>query len=211
MAGGYVLCEWKSVQKEFPNFQRAFAKLETELITKCEAEWSPKRCGYLTPGPGEFGRTTILPGLFWNHNGINFQHSWRQLLTTTGNQLLISGNPANGWVIGEDYKVAWIGLAFPNKMQHVTEFRFQIGDKKYGRYNIQDLEAYNFPALVFEEGFIIDEEQSFDLWGYVDQAPTIGCANNLPGNYQSVVMLGALYYRIVDKLLGNTGTQLPIT
>lgn len=211
MAGGYILCEWKSVRKEFPNFQRAFAQLEEQIIAKCNGEWAPKTFGALTPGPGEYGRTSILPGLFWNHNGVNFAHSWRQLLTGIGNQLLISGNPANGLVIGEDFKVAWIGLAFPNKMQHVTEVRWQIGDRKYGRNNLEDLEAYNFPALIFEEGYVIDEEQSFDLWGYVDQAPTLGCAGNLAGNYQSLVMLGAMYYRVVDKVLGNTGTALPTT
>lgn len=211
MASGYILAEWKSVSKD-SKYQRAFAALETEMLNKCEGEWAPKTFGALSPGPDQFGRTTILPGLFYNGAGVNFGGSWRQTTTALGHQLVISGNPAQGLTIPEDFKVAWIGLAFPNKMQELTEFRFQIGDKKYGRQEIEDLDAYNSPAMIFEEGYIIDEEQSFDLWAYI-KSTQAGAGVHPPGpntlpQYLHIVMLGAAYYRIVDKVLGNTGALI---
>jgi len=205
--GGYVFCEWDSVAEQYPNFQAALAKLEQDMIAKCSAEWTPKTFGKLTPNSGQFGRTTILPALFFNRNGVRLSGSWRQLFTTAGHQLLISGNPAAGYVIPEDFKIAWMGLAFPNKQQHISEIRFQIGDRKFGRIDLEEMRVYNKPAIIFEEGFVIDEEQSFDLYGYVE-GPIHVAEPWIAGVYQNIVMLGAAYYKIIDKVLGNCGAAI---
>lgn len=195
MAGGYVICEWNSVQNEFPRFQNVFANLETKMITKCNAEWSPKGFGYLNPQSGQYGRTTILPALFNGFSGLQLAH-WRQLLTTPGEQTLLTGTRA-GHTLPEDFKVAWLGLVFPNKQQQISEIRFQIGDRKYGRIDVEEIKSYNQPALVFEEGYVIDEEEAFDLLGYVKTA-----------DYQRMVMLGAAYYKQIDRVLGNPGAAI---
>ena len=205
--GSYVLCEWDSVAEQYPNFQQAFASLEQQMIQKCGAEWAPKQFGKLTPNSGQFGRTTILPALFFDNTGTRFTGSWRQNFASRGHQLIITGNPAAGYVIPEDFKVAWLGLAFPNKQQHITEIKFQIGDRKYGRIDIEEIKAYNKPALIFEEGFIIDEEQAFELWGYVE-GPIPNEAPFIVGLYQNIVMIGAAYYKLIDKVLGNCGAAI---
>lgn len=195
MAGGYVICEWGKVQNEYPKFQQAFAKLETDLITKCNVEWAPKTFGALNVADGQYGRTTILPALFDNGAGVQLVH-WRQLLLAAGHQTLLAGTRA-GNTLPEDFKVAWLGLAFPNKQQQISEIRFSIGDKKYGRIDIEEMRGYSTPAIIFEEGFIIDEEQSFDLWGFV-KSP----------DYQRIVMLGAAYYKQIDRVLGLPGAAI---
>jgi len=203
-SGGYVICEWNAIQREFPDFRMAVRDLEEEVIGLCEADWAPRKfCMGLTPGPNEFGRTTILPALFDDHAG-NQMVTWRQAFTSTGHQLLISGTRA-GNVIPEDFKVAWIGLAFPNKNQHITEIKFQIGDRKYGRINLEELKSYNVPAVIFEKGFIIDEEQSFELYGYVDGPLPESTGDVI---YQRIVMLGACYFKVVDKVLGLPGSAI---
>jgi len=78
--GGFIFCEWDSVKKEYPDFQRAFAELESEVIAKCNADWAPKTFGYLTPQAGQYGRTSILPALFDGQDGVQLVH-WRQNLT----------------------------------------------------------------------------------------------------------------------------------
>lgn len=196
--GGYIFCEWDSVAKESPRFQRAFADLETRINQKCNLDWHPKTCGYLIPSSEQYGRTSILPALFRGFNALVMAH-WRQNLTSTGNQLLIYG-AGSGNVLAENFKVAWLGLAFPNKQQNITEIKFQIGDTKYGRINLEEMKSYNKPAIIFEEGLIIDEETSFDLHGYVEEA-----------DYQRIVMLGAAYYNVIDKVLGNCGASIPTT
>lgn len=207
MAGGFVLCEWESAKKEFPEFQKAFAELDTRMVTKCLGDWDPKRFGYLTPSAEEFGRTTILPALFQDHTGLGVRLvHWRQRFTVAGHQLLIAGS-GTGYIVPEDFKVAWIGLMFPNKQQHITELKWQIGDSKYGRINIEEIKSYNKPALIFEEGFLINEEQSFDLHGYVE-GPIAVDHEGRTGIDQRIVMLGAAYYKQIDKVLGAPGAAL---
>ena len=209
--GGYIFAEWASVSKENPLFRQAFIELEARAIKACTDKWFPKKtqieaCGYLTPVSGEqFGRSSILPALFDGHDDVQLVH-WRQTLDTAGPQTLISGT-RTGNVIPEDFKVAWIGLAFPNKNQHITEIKWQAGDRKYGRLNLEEMLGYNKPAIVFEKGIILNEKESFELYGYVegpipDQAPFI------VGLYQRIVMLGAAYYKVKDKLLGNCGAAI---
>ena len=206
--GSYVLAEWDSVQAENSVFQRALATLDQKVIGKCNADWSPQSFNLrktLSPGDNQYGRTTILPELFHDHSGADMAH-WRQLFTTAGHQTLIAGN-GGGNTIPEDFKVAWAGLAFPNKQQHITEIKWQIGDRKYGRVNIEEIKSYNKPAIIFEEGFILDEEESFDLYGYVE-GPIAISAPFITGLYQRIVMLGAAYFKRVSKVLGTCGAVI---
>ena len=203
--GGFIFCEWDSVQKEYPDFQRAFADLEAMVIEKCNVDWSPKTRGYLTPNATQYGRTSILPGAFRGFGqvaatppvaGVNSLIHWRQDITATGSQTLLTG-VGPGDVIPEDIKIAWIGLAFPNKQLHISELKWQISDGKFVRVNIEELMSYNKPALIFEKGYILNEKESFQLVGYVEQT-----------GYQRIVPLGALYYRVIDRVLGAPGAVI---
>lgn len=107
----------------------------------------------------------------------------------------------------EGFKIAWAGLAFPNKQQHITEIKWQIGDRKFGRINIEELKGYNKPAIIFEEGYIINEEESFDLYGYVE-GPIAVSEPFIAGLYQRIVMLGAAYFDVVSKVLGTCGAAI---
>ena len=204
--------------------------MELEVIDLCNKSWTPKSFGGLVPNSEQYGRTTILPGLFDpnpnTYGGGQFGGAavatysippryWRQGFGTTGHQILIQGCRA-GETIPEDFNIAWMGLAFPNKNQHITEIRWQTSDRKYVRINIEEMRAYNKPAIVFEEGFAIKEEQAFELYGYFE-----GPIPNSPFNphlsvagvdtyvaYQRIVPLGAAYYRIVDKVLGTCGAAI---
>lgn len=193
--GSYVICEWDSVQKAFPRFQEAVANLEGRMIQKCTADWSPKSMGNMVPSANQYGRTTIMPQLFRGQSTAILQ-TWRQNILAAGNQTIIYGN-GTGMVIPEDFKVAWLGLALPNLDQQVTELKYQIGDTKYGRIDVEALRRFNKPAIVFEEGYILNEEESFDVQAYVENA-----------GWQRIVMLGATYFKIVDRVLGNTGATI---
>jgi len=202
--GSYVFCEWDSVKKEYPEYQKALAELEAEAISKAEVDWKIS-FGGLTPAEGQFGRTSILPALFRGFGqvaatppvaGTNCLITWRQHLTATGHQTILMGNrPGN--VIPDDFKIAWIGLMFPNKQQQITELRWQTSDRKYVRINIEELQSYNKPAIIFEEGFILNEKQAFELYAYVKQA-----------DYQRIVMLGSCFYRYIDRVLGAPGSAI---
>jgi len=203
-SGGYVICELGAIEEQYPDFQRVIRDLDERIIAKCDADWAPKKFSQgLAVNANEYGRTTILPALFDDNTGTQMTH-WRQSFTSTGHQTLIAGTRA-GNTIPEDFKVAWMGLSFPNKNQHITEIKFQIGDRKYGRISLEEIKGYDVPAVIFEEGYIIDEEQSFDLYGYVEGPLPASTGNVI---YQRIVMLGAAYFKVVDKVLGNPGAAI---
>jgi hypothetical protein len=176
-------------------FRASLADLESNIIALAEQDWK-KPYGRFKPKGGEFGRTTILPPLFADVNGAQMVH-WRQNFTSTGSQLILSG-VGTGYTIPEGFKVAWAGLAFPNKEMTITELKWQIGDTKYGRANIEEMRGYNQPALVFKKGFIIDEEEAFELTAYVEET-----------GYQRIVPLGFQLNKEITKVLGAVGSAIP--
>jgi hypothetical protein len=196
------------VQAQDANFQRTLKALDDKIIAKCNADWAPRTFNPLKPlsaGDTTYGRTTILPELFLDNGGTALA-TWRQLFTSAGNQTLIYGNNS-GHTLTRDFKVALAGFAFPNKQQHISEIKMQIGDRKYERINIEEIKVYDQPAIIFDEGFLIDEEESFDLYGYVE-GPIASSAPFITGLYQRIVMIGATYFKVVSKVLGNCGAAI---
>jgi len=216
MAGGYVICEYDSVKKEFPEFQDVIIDLRNRLIAKAEKDWGLTFAGrrkiseaaalgitLAPPGPGldvdvergEFGETTIIPTLFKDNAG-NVMTTWEQWFTATGSQIIMTGAHTGG-TIYKDYKVGVCGLVFLDKAIRVTEIKMQISDKKLPRINIEEAFGYNKPAIVFEDGYILDENVKFELYAYVQtQGP------------QAIKLLGLQVNRIKDKLLTDTGSAL---
>ena len=220
--GLFCICEADSINKENSMFQQSMKRLDEMAINKCNMDWKPRSFNSakaMTGDGGFYGRTTILPALF-DGNGLvplnitfgggspvaTYRQRFTAASTTAADTILLQGVGA-GETIPEDFKVAWAGLAFPNKNQHITEIKYQIGDRKYGRINIEEMQCYNKPAIIFEEGYILDEEESFHLYGYVE-GPVPTFHDGWSAIYQRIVPLGAAYYKVVSKILGQPGTAI---
>jgi len=215
MAGGYVICEYESVKTEFSEFDSLMANLRSTLVAKAASKWKLKFAGtrkipeaarlgttFTQPGPGlevhagedEFGETTIIPALFRDISNTTLV-TWRQWFNATGAQIIMSG--ANGGNIYKDYMVGIAGLAFLDKAIRISEIKMQISDKKLPRVNLEEAFGYNKPAVVFEEGYILDEQNGFDLYAYVlSQGP------------QRIKLIGLQMNRVKDKLLTTVGSAL---
>ncbi len=205
----YVICEYEKVKQNFPEFKATMEGLATTLRAICAADWSPKTFGGLTPTAGQFGETTILPAMFRDQtmttaNAGNMD-TWNQTLTLTNAQRLLGGahqtimtGSGTGGILLEDYKIGLAGLVFLDKAIRISEIKMQISDRKLPRINIEEALAYNKPAIVFENGYIIDEETGFDLYAYVTtQGP------------QRIKLLGLQMNRVPNRLqVTNTGATL---
>lgn len=219
--GSYVICEWDSVAKAFPNFQNAFMNLEQQVVNKCNLDWAPKRFNLASTygsGDSEYGRTTILPGAFDDHLTVpmvTFRQAFsRAFILANPTQFTLMAGVGAGNTIPENCKIAIMGFAFPNKNIHINEIKMQIADRKYGRFNLEEMLIMNKPAIIFEEGIILDEEEAFDLYAHWDGAVPnmIGAgADAWSTLYQRVVPIGALYFQYYNKVGGNTGTPIPTT
>ena len=195
MPHGWVICEYETVKQGFPEFKATMDGLETALIAKAESDWAPYKFGGFDPKDKQFGRTTIIPALFNDITGARLV-TWDQWLNATGHQTILAG--ANtGNTIFEDYKVGICGLAFLDKAIRVSEIKMQISDKKLPRINIEEALAYDKPAVVFEEGYVLDEKTGFELYAYVTtQGP------------QRILPIGFQVNKIKDKLTTATGAPL---
>jgi len=203
-SGGYVICEYDSVKEDFPEFQSVLDALHVNLLAKAEADWSPlkfDRDHPMAPRAGYFGESTIIPSLFEDRVNVTLV-TWEQWydfvnkgMTIPGNNVIMQG--ANGGNMYEDYKVGLAGLVFLDKAIRISEIKMQISDKKLPRINIEEALAYNKPAIVFEDGYILDEETGFELQAYA----------TTPGP-QSIKLLGFQLNRVKDKLFTNAGSPL---
>ena len=169
----YVICEYEKVKQNFPEFGTMMQNLRNSLIAEAANKWAPLTFGGLNPRSGQFGETTILPPLFNDLNG-NQMVTWKQNFTAlqvVGSlagtaQGLITGSGTAG-TIPEDYMVGFAGVCFLDKAIKVSEIKIQIGDRKIGRINLEEAMVYNKPCVVLEEGFMLDEEEGFELYGYI--------------------------------------------
>ncbi len=206
----YVICEYEKVKQNFPEFKRTMEFLATTLRAQCVADWSPKTFGGLAPTAGQFGETTILPALFRNQTQVaataGFMPTWEQWLTLTAGEVtaggaqktIMQGSSGAGGIIAEDYKIGLAGIAFLDKAIRVSEIKMQISDKKLPRINIEEALAYNKPAIIFENGYILDEETGFDLYAYVTTRGP-----------QRIKLLGLQMNRVPNRLqVTNTGAVL---
>lgn len=192
MATGIIIAEYDSIKKDFPEFKYAEEALLARLVDKAQKDWSPRTCGWMNPQGEQFSATTILPPVMSGINGVAAGPlvTWNQVyaINQTGAQTILTGSHAGG-AIPEDFKVGWTGLLFADKAIRISELRWQIGQGKFGRVNIEEVQCYKKPAIIFEgEGYILDEKAGFDLYAYV----------TCPGQ-QRIVPLGFQLNKIPNK------------
>jgi len=192
----YIICDLSKLKPEYPEFKRLMADLRVRVEQKALADWDPLTNGGMQAHSGQFSETTIMPQLFNNMASTRLV-TWRQFLSTVGAQTVMTG-AGTGSTIAEDYKIGLIGLAFLDKEIRVTEVKMQISDQKLPRINVEEAMAYEQPCIVFEEGWILDEETGFDLYAYVE------CRG-----YQRLKLIGIQLNRVPNKLqVSDTGAAL---
>jgi hypothetical protein len=197
---GYVICEYSKIRQYMPEFANTMAQLKSDMITKASAQWDPRTYGGLKAASDQFSESTIMPELF---NGLETANqplvTWSQTIAAghTGHQTLMTGTAVGGSIY-KDYMIGLAGLALLSKAPRISEIRLQIGDRKVARINIEEAFAYDKPALIWEQPFVIDEEEGFSLYAYVL------CSGQI-----RIKLLGIEMNKIPNKLqVSNTGAAL---
>jgi len=205
---GFVFAECNKIRAEYSEFQNTLRELEARVMENTKGVWPGMTYGGLTPREKQFGRTTFLPQHFadenndvldgahlpadWGRN--NFRILYTALLPAAGVipgwKTILQGGGAPIGVTPEDVRMAWAGLAFTTQSIHVSKIRFEIGDTRYPIMDIEEMHAYEFPTMIFEEGFEIPEETHYLLRGYFEAT-----------GKQRIVPLGFIYYRRKDTVL----------
>ena len=171
--------------------------------------WGGLTYGGFKPAGKQFGRTTILPQFFMDENNdvLDEKHepatwgtnSFRQLFTATSptagaipgwKTILKGGDVRAPGSIPEKIRIGLAGLAFPSKAKCITKLKMQYSEKKIPELDIEQGFSYNKFALIFEDGYELDEQEGWELQGFFEAS-----------GYQRVVPLGMLFYKKIQLVL----------
>ena len=214
----YVIAEAGKIRDGLPEFTDTLADLEQMMGEVVSRRWPGFTYGRFTPESGQEGRITIHPMVFDDMansilggtgatypagyavvglNGTARNH-FRQYYqngvcpaaacVTPGWNTILQGAVAG--TIPEDYMIAWAGLMFPEQALLVDKIRWEIQNKMYAILDIEEILGYQQPAIIFEEGFIIEEENRFLLRGWFED----DC-------WQRVIPLGFMVYKRFDNVI----------
>ena len=205
----YTIVEWDKVRREAPEFQRTLRELEERMIENTLRLWSPLTYGGSKPGSKQFGRTTIPPQFFMDANNdvLDEKHvpatwgtnSFRQLFTATsptagaipGWKLILQGGDIRApGSIPEKIRIGLAGFSFPSKAKCITKLKMQYSESKIPEVDIEEGFSYNKFAIIFEEGYELDEQEGWELWGFFEAS-----------GYQRVKPLGMLFYKKIQLVL----------
>ena len=205
----FVLVEYKKLKTQYPEFQEAMARLESNALSMAAARWPGMSYGKFQPGANQYGRTTILPKIFADEAGdildkdhspstwgvnefrIYFSSTSPSSVTIPGwKTILQGGNPQAIGTTPEDVIIALAGFAVPDPSILFSKLQLQIGDKTYVIVDVEEMHMYEQPALLFEDGYVIPPETYFVLKGFFQAS-----------GYQRVVPLGFMLYRRKDLLI----------
>ena len=205
----FVIVEYKKLKSQYPEFQQAMARLESEALDLAAKRWSGMTYGGFHPEANEYGRTTILPEVFADEAGdiLDKDHSpttwgvneFRQYFSSTSpaevaipgwKTILQGGNPQAIGITPEDVVLAIAGFAITDPAILFSKLKMEIGDKTYVKVDIEEAHMYEQPAIIFEEGYTVPPESHFVVKGFFQAS-----------GYQRVVPLGFVLYRRKDFLI----------
>lgn len=200
----YVFIEGHRPLYTDPKFLNACFTIESNMIAKLSSpEYWNRKHGGLDPARGQFGHTTILPEwladeagdvLDKNHTPVTWGvNSFRQLFTGTSpaayaipgwKTILQGGKSDEIGLMPSKVAMGLIGFALPSKIQPITKLKLQLGTEKGIVIDIEQMLAFNKPAIVFEEGWEVFEQDPFELRGFFEAS-----------GYVRVVPLGLGFYK----------------
>jgi len=193
----YVIAPYTLVKKEFPEFRELLKTAHDATISRAENIWPGFKFGGLLPGDREFGITTLLPDqVILNKARAPFgSYNWLQSFTAPGSWVDIFS-----YDVPEDEIHTIVGFAIPDPTLIFSQLRFEIGDKKYPRIDLEEARAYAGEggiAIILktdvEKELVIQEETSVRLRGWQEYGTS--------GIVQRVIPLGIMAYKRKDIVI----------
>lgn len=151
-----VITEYSKVRDKFPEFQTAWNDTLAKARKDAQDAWGLTDGG-LFPGANQFGQSPLRPRFFQIGTTGEFE-SWNRNLGTYGWQNVVDNS------IIEDVYVGILGFVLPNVSQRISAIRLEAGKSKFPVINLQgEVDIMSEPAVVFEKGIVIPEEEAFLL------------------------------------------------
>lgn len=207
MGANYVICEDSYVKHDYPEYRTTCAVLEAKVKEDAQMHiWPGLDYGGYTPDANQFGRTTIPPWLWADQNSdvLDKNHSpttwgvndYRILYTDTYPTAVAIPGWKQIWQGAsipqtlEDFIVALAGFSITSEVIQFTKMHQVIGPKNFPITDIEEVNGYCRPTLIFEEGFRIPPETFYSLTAFF-----------VTSGYQRIVPKGFALYRRQDLVI----------
>lgn len=152
-----IIIEYSKVKKDFPEFQAAYTETLNKAKKDVQSAWGLSDGG-LFPGANQYGITTIRPRFVQLGTTSGKIESWNRNLATVGWQDFVDNT------VIEDVYIGILGFQFPNVSQRCGAIRIEAGKQKFPVINLEgEMDVMSEPAVMFETGIIIPEEEAFKL------------------------------------------------
>ena len=152
-----VIVEYAKIKEKFPEFMGAYDATLNKAKGDVKDAWGLSDGG-LFPGANQYGITTIRPRFVELGTTTGKIESWNRNLSTIGWQDVVNNN------VIEDVYIGILGFTFPNVSQRVGAIRIEAGKQKFPVLNLEgEMDIMSEPAVMFETGIIIPEEEAFKL------------------------------------------------
>ncbi len=206
----YTIVEAAEIRQGMPEYVDVLIEAEDEALALADQRWPGLSYGGFSPDQSQYGRTTLLPDYYADENGdiLDDAHSpntwgtdsWRQSFTALSptavslpawRTILQGGNANNIGITPEDVIQTIVGYAITDPTLLFGKIKHEIGDKIYPKIGIEDINGFEEPVIVFEEGYVLPPKTHFKLRGF----------QTIATGYQTFIPQGFMLYRIKDSVI----------
>jgi len=165
-------------------------KIESSAGGKAKEILGPElEFGMLNPVAGQYAEVVPRPEMFSGMAGTALSDDFRQNLTSTGWQRILSANLSDTGEVKANWVLGIAGIAILDPAKRITQIKIVKGDRTFSVLDIEDIQAFDGPvAIVFK----IPDEQ-VDLYVFDYSATFELYADIISTGYQTVKPLGVAY------------------
>lgn len=121
------------------------------------------RYGGLFPKEGEYAKVTLRPEFFYGADGSQLVGSFRQNLTSTGWQTILSADLSPNGLLKEKWVMGIAGIAIQDAAIRVSQIKIEKGDRSFAVIDIEEISrgpvTILFKVLPSEEEITEAEEE----------------------------------------------------
>ena len=132
------------------------------------------RFGGLIPKEGEYAKVTLRPEMFKGMAGTALSGSFRQNLTSTGWQTILTTDLSENGPVGEKWVMGLVGIAILDPVIRISQIKITKGDKTFSVIDIEEAKVSRGPVVILfkisqdeVDEFVFDYSADFSLKAYI--------------------------------------------
>lgn len=153
-------------------FIQAMSEIEDATAERAAEVLEGLNYGGLFPEEGEYSKVTPRPEFFYGADGSQLTGSFRQNLTSTGWQTILSADLSPNGLLKENWVMGVIGITIQDAAIRVSQIKMKKGDRSFAVMDIEEITRGPVTILFKVSGdeikdLVFDYSANFELRAYV--------------------------------------------